>query len=215
MASIHTACLRDYAEREVQLPGSSHVRLSSNNTPKLRSFRYWDWSLDWEDLTRSPVFDSTYGFGSNGNLSAPKSVAYGHCVTDGPFANKQALYYGGENITHCFSRGFVTNETTKHEIASKISPQFLRHLLDVQTFERFFEVLEYGPHNAIPKTIRGDFFVVTAPYGNYLSCKIENELTQERSLVLPSPRATRPPMVAVATAKCRNSRCETVRQAKG
>ncbi|KAJ4288910.1 hypothetical protein N0V90_011251 [Kalmusia sp. IMI 367209] len=121
-------------------------------------------TLDWQDIPSSPVFDSTYGFGGNGNLSSPKSVAYGHCVTDGPFANMQALYFGVENITHCFSRGFVTNETKKHEIAAQVRPDNLRRVLESETFERFFAMLEYGPHNAIPKTIRGDFFRVTAPY---------------------------------------------------
>lgn len=65
--------------------------------------RYRDWSLDSEDITKSPVFDSTYGFGGDGDPSGPKSVAYGHCVTDGPFANLEALYFGTEDRKHFLS----------------------------------------------------------------------------------------------------------------
>lgn len=132
------------------------------------SYRYWDWSLDWEDLTLSPIWDSDIGFGGNGNSSDERSVAYGYCVTDGPFARLTALIWGVEDKPHCLSRGFATHEKVK-KLGSQVSPEALEKMLEEDNYDSFNIGLEYGPHNAIPKTIRGDFYRVTAPYGTILA----------------------------------------------
>ncbi|KAF2730278.1 Di-copper centre-containing protein [Polyplosphaeria fusca] len=125
---------------------------------------YWDWALDWEDLTQAPIWDSTHGFGGNGNTSAAKSVAYGHCVTSGPFAHLSALYYAGAAQKHCLSRGFLTDLEETRPIRNLISPQAVQQVLDEADFEGFYTRLEFKGHNAIPALVRGDFFEVTAPY---------------------------------------------------
>jgi tyrosinase len=130
----------------------------------------------------APVFDAVYGFGGNGNISAPKSVAHGHCVTEGPFSNLQALYYGVENVTHCLSRSFVPDTEKRKEIGKNLSPQHLAEVLRTQDFDRFWERLELGPHNAVPQIIRGDFFDVTAPYGmSFLSISLLQSPCSESS----------------------------------
>ena len=130
--------------------------------------RYWDWSLDWEDLIRSPIWDNYTGFGGNGNSSDDKSVAYGYCVTDGPFARLTALIWGVEDKPHCFSRGFANHDKVK-KFGLRVSPQALEKMLEKADYDSFNIGLELGPHNAIPKTVRGDFYRVTAPYGMCLA----------------------------------------------
>lgn len=120
--------------------------------------------MDWKDLTLSPIWDSNTGFGGNGNSSDEKSVAYGYCVTDGPFARLKALIWGVENKQHCLSRGFAKPEKVK-KLGLRVSPEALEKMLDETDYDSFNIGLELGPHNAIPNTIRGDFYRVTAPYG--------------------------------------------------
>lgn len=151
----------------MRLQRSSHVRLLKVSRIYIADFiRHWDWSLDSEDITKSPVFDSTYGFGGDGDPIAPKSVAYGHCVTDGPFANLEALYFGTEDRKHCLSRGFTSSEDS-HAGGKYISPEALEETLASPEYDAFYRKLEYGAHNAVPLIIRGDFFKVTAPYGTF------------------------------------------------
>ncbi|PPQ71453.1 hypothetical protein CVT24_011965 [Panaeolus cyanescens] len=68
---------------------------------------YWNWSIDVESddpdsLFRSPIFDSTTGFGGNG-----AHATYPRCVTTGPFANLMLNYGPGRRPTrHCLTRAF-------------------------------------------------------------------------------------------------------------
>ena len=108
------------------------------------------------------MWDADTGFGGDGNRTDLKSVAYGHCVTDGPFAKLTARYFGTENITHCLSRGFNPNL----QQASGVRPEALEELMQTTTsFASYNLKLEYGAHNTIPMYIRGDFYRVTAPFG--------------------------------------------------
>ncbi|CAG8948658.1 hypothetical protein HYFRA_00001778 [Hymenoscyphus fraxineus] len=127
------------------------------------SLTYWDWSLDHNDILNAPVFDAEYGFGGNGNTSSAPSVAYGHCVTDGPFANLRALYFGNEVKTHCLSRGFNNLEIV-HDRTRYITAEAIEAYLIEPEYVGFYSKLERGAHNSIPMIIRGDFYKVTAPY---------------------------------------------------
>lgn len=78
----------------MRLPRPSHVCLRTyiatwDNADQKPN--YWDWSLDWEDITKAPIWDPVIGFGGNGNESDAESI-HGHCVTDGPFARLEVLY---------------------------------------------------------------------------------------------------------------------------
>ena len=123
--------------------------------------------MDWETINDSPIWNSENGFGGNGNVSDKNSVAYGYCVTDGPFAHLKALIFGGEANTHCLSRGFMTDEADRTQKVLQIRPDSLERRLDTLDYESFNLALEYGPHNSIPLLIRGDFFKVSAPNGTY------------------------------------------------
>ena len=53
---------------------------------------YWEWMLGWENITRSPIWDDTLGFGGNDNMSVGPISCNAHCVTDGPFGGLEVLY---------------------------------------------------------------------------------------------------------------------------
>ncbi|KAL2067816.1 hypothetical protein VTL71DRAFT_15912 [Oculimacula yallundae] len=124
---------------------------------------YWDWSLDWQNMTSSPIWDPETGFGGNGNKTAHRSVGHGHCVTDGPLAGRRFKYFGNENIKHCLSRGFISDRHMMEVFGSKVRLESVERVLKQPTYEKFNKELEDGPHNALPRTIRGDFMRVTVP----------------------------------------------------
>ena len=125
---------------------------------------FWDWTLDWEDMTRSPVWSTTDGFGGTGNPELRNSVLNGHCVDDGPFAGLEVLYLDEKQDSHCLSRGFE-NGTELYEHGTWFRPAAIEALANEKGYNEFNLGLEDGPHIAIPRSIRGDFLLLTAPFG--------------------------------------------------
>ena len=124
--------------------------------------------LDWEDISKAPIWDKTLGFGGNG--TGDPSVGDGRCVVDGPFANLHGLFYGSDdNRPHCLSRAFRTGKDLANTTSSKINPDAVEKIMKMNNYEDFNLKLEEGPHNAIPRGIRGDFIRFSAPYGMFLS----------------------------------------------
>ena len=131
------------------------------------SSRYWDWSLDWENVTQAPVWDTVLGFGGDGDKNDLESI-HGHCVTDGPFARLQVLYVEKFPYPHCLSRGFAQGENLT-EFSAALEPKALKELLSTPDYATFNLGVEDGPHLSIPRSIHGDFSTVTAPAGS-LGC---------------------------------------------
>ena len=128
------------------------------------SSRYWDWSLDWEDVTHAPVWDTSLGFGGDGNGKDLESI-HGHCVTDGPFARLKVLYVEKFPYPHCLSRGFATRDNLTR-FSAALEPTALDELLRTPDYATFNLGVEDGPHLSIPRSIHGDFSTVTAPAGS-------------------------------------------------
>ncbi|KAI0376099.1 putative tyrosinase [Hypomontagnella monticulosa] len=124
---------------------------------------YWDWTRDWADLSQSPVWDATEGFGGNGNADTPAAVGDGRCVQNGPFAGLQVQYYGEDWHPHCLSRGFLVGELQDHFGAQRLNSSAMAAVLDEADYYSFLLKLEDGPHSAIPINVRGDFSTFTAP----------------------------------------------------
>ena len=125
---------------------------------------YWNWALDWQDITKSPIWDADFGFGGDGNPSDGELVLEGHCVTDGPFSHLMNPYLDAEYIPHYLSQDFEHGR----ELASNgswFSPEALEALLRVDDYETFSLGMEDGPHIEITRSIRGDFSPLTAPSG--------------------------------------------------
>ncbi|EFY94007.1 Tyrosinase [Metarhizium robertsii ARSEF 23] len=123
---------------------------------------YWDWGLDWEDPTKSAIWDPVTGFGGDGDPEGPASVGWGSCVKDGPFADYEVLFYDFIPKLHCLSRGFG-RYYKKPFPGDAFAPAAIQEVLDQLTFWNFTNAIELGPHDAIPNNICGDFFFLEAP----------------------------------------------------
>lgn len=136
---------------------------------------YWDWTLDWENITTSPIWAIDTGFGGNGNTSHGAAVFQAYCVTEGPFAYLHVPYFENIYRPHCLLRGFDQNLTNFRDA---LKPESLQDLLLSQDYDKLNLGLENGPHVAIPKSINGDFSLHTAPFG------IHHHLDLKRGLLL-------------------------------
>jgi tyrosinase len=129
---------------------------------------YWNWVLDWRDITQSPVFDPIHGFGGDGNATGEVTVGDGRCITDGPFAGLEALRFDADYQPHCLSRGFLKGKVLLKMCGEDIRPEVVNSILEQKTFETFMHELEEGPHIGISTGIRGDWVKFTVPYGELL-----------------------------------------------
>ena len=160
-------------ESNVTIRATSRTQIRGYHSSLLLTvkLRYWNWMLDWEDVTKAPVWDPENGFGGNGDPDVGESIVKGHCVTDGPFAMLEVLYLKSELKPHCLSRGFESG-TALAQLGQGLRPQVLEDLLAMGDYETFNLGLEDGPHISIPRSIRGDFSLFTAPYGMHpLPCE--------------------------------------------
>ncbi|KAH8812840.1 hypothetical protein F5884DRAFT_786519 [Xylogone sp. PMI_703] len=128
---------------------------------------YWDWTLDWEDLSRSPIFKSSPGFGGNSNPnSEPSKVAIvggDRCLQDGPFAGTTVHWWTQEGQSHCLSRGFQ-DVVPIEEMGKSFRPGRIEKILQQPDYESFFLNMEHTIHNGIQVAIGGDIMYNTAPY---------------------------------------------------
>lgn len=166
---------------------------------------YWDWTLDWKDVTKSPVWDLEEGFGGNGNVSIKEPLLDGYCLTQGPFSRLEVPYIGADYKPHCLSRRFQSGEKLAR-LGQALAPQAVESVLNLSDYESFNLALEDGPHLAVPKIIRGDFQYFTAPNGlsiwSLSNCR-RTDLIALRPLVHSPPHATRSFMVDMAADRAR------------
>lgn len=130
---------------------------------------YWDWTLDWEDPTKSPIWDPETGFGGNGTSEGDDIVPYGTCISEGPFVGYEVYWKNRTAYPHCLSRGFGRKLQRFHPsdpatfAGELFSPAAMEKALEKTDFINFSMALEIGPHNGIPNNIGGDFLLSEAP----------------------------------------------------
>lgn len=138
--------------------------------------RYWDWSLDSDDLSSSPVFLASPGFGGDSHPSSEASdiaiVGGDRCVKDGPFVDLLVHWWTKKGEPHCLSRGFNDIKPMK-EIGQSFKPEAIENLLNQPDYQNFFLAMEHGPHNAIQIAIGGDICFNSAPYGQFFHPEFE------------------------------------------
>ncbi|KAL3962926.1 hypothetical protein ACCO45_004449 [Purpureocillium lilacinum] len=115
--------------------------------------KYWDWSLDWTDLTQSSIWDEDTGFGGDGIIGPG---------TDNSIALRP-IWYNQSYVPHCISRGFRNNQTVGHLRSADFSPEWMGRVKRSPTYVKFIRHVELHLHNTIHKSISGDFEVLTAP----------------------------------------------------
>ncbi len=132
---------------------------------RLTPARYWDWSLDWMDLANSSIWDSSMGFGGDGDPDSPVTVGEGRCVTDGPFSALRPILYNHTYTRHCLSRGFRDGKAVGRLPRTPYSPESIGSILRESTYKDFVRRVENYLHNTMHQAIAGDFLAMTAANG--------------------------------------------------
>jgi len=113
--------------------------------------RYWDWSLSRlvqtplkcsslvilvfasniarENMTDSPAFSNTTGFGRNGDPSTAESVGKCHCVTNGPFAHLALPFCNSDDYIHYLSHGFSDGKVSGRLAGDQVRPAAIEKIL--------------------------------------------------------------------------------------
>jgi len=124
---------------------------------------YWDWTLDFEMPSASPIFDLQLGFGGDGRFGEEENASNGTCVADGPFSHYIGLYVNDDYAPHCLSRQFGEGFFIKDTSQSPYRPEVVQRLLSAPTFEAFTEGI-YELHDDVHDGVGGDLRLNTSPY---------------------------------------------------
>ncbi|GKT65284.1 tyrosinase-like protein [Colletotrichum tofieldiae] len=120
---------------------------------------YWDWTLDWQNLASSSIWDAETGFGGDGTRGEQTTVGGGSCVEDGPFRNLRPKLYNHTYLEHCLSRGF--NDMMRRPVKA-LSPESMGAIMRNTTYAGFEKRVEFTLHNGLHEAIGGDFKALTA-----------------------------------------------------
>ena len=121
---------------------------------------YWDWTVDWQDLANSSIWDNEEGFGSQDGskvgVSVPGQMADEKCVS-GPFKDVVLFHYNLTVRPHCLSRQFQLDKSEDHGTFSGelMSPEAMGQLAR----SREYGALRYGIeeiHDTIHNGVIGD-----------------------------------------------------------
>lgn len=137
-------------------------------------------------------------------MSLGHPILNAYCVTEGPFARLEVPYFEHMYQPHCLLRGFESDEKLM-ALRIALKPETLSEMLQLSEYNSLNLGLENGPHNAIPRSINGDFSLQTAPSGkmstpyNLSTCARAFTKPVNRPCVLPPSHPARPNVVAMAT----------------
>lgn len=159
--------MKNECDFEGNIPYVKKVRHATIVIEAKRSYSYWDWTMDHQEFSKSPIWDPQKGFGGNGNTTTGKSVGDGSCVTDGPFSALRPVYYNQSYNPHCLSRGFGRGNDSEKILSHYFHPVAIDSLLSHETYGGFRAQLEGKIHDSIHRLVGGDFRVWTAPNGKY------------------------------------------------
>ncbi len=178
MAQIFCSRLREHTQIRMWLE-TQHTVSNRSEIGRFQilksSQRYWDWTLDWEDPARAPVFSGETGFGGDGNPTVKAAAGNGYCVTNGGLADIKLKYFGLEVAPHCLSRSFADGgrpPTAGRLSGQKYRPKAMDELMQQQDSTSFAAKLD-SIHTAIPIGIRGEMARFTSPYGKRITVLVE------------------------------------------
>ena len=126
---------------------------------------YWDWSLDWMNLTTSSIWDSATGFGGDGDPGLNLTVGGGRCVTTGPFSGLRPIKYNHTYVRHCLSRGFQDEIGPGILSGEPFNPEAIGRIVRIPSYKQFVKSIERDLHAPIHLSVRGDLFAMTGANG--------------------------------------------------
>ncbi|KAL9610184.1 MAG: hypothetical protein Q9167_005088 [Letrouitia subvulpina] len=121
--------------------------------------------MDWSSFQNAPIWDPIIGIGGNGEGS--ESVGEGRCVTNGPFADIEVMFYDSGVQPHCLSRGFPKNRELE-ELGKLVRPENINELMKRSDYGIFARELEERAHKFLTHTVRGDLSRFTGPNDSQL-----------------------------------------------
>jgi tyrosinase len=135
--------------------------------------RYWDWTLDTADVTKSPVWDPTHGFGGNGdpNVDPWTESSRRKCLVDGPLQGLMPSYTMGGYDPHCLARNWNNGTAFPGNMfAQHYTKEAVETIHALEDYASFRYQLEGGPHGAVHSAIGGDMSPATSPNGTCWCC---------------------------------------------
>ncbi|KAL5318160.1 hypothetical protein ACEPPN_013219 [Leptodophora sp. 'Broadleaf-Isolate-01'] len=127
--------------------------------------QYWNWELDWHNISNSSIWSNSTGFGGDGDRSLPITVGEGRCVTDGPFKDLRPIMYNHTFTQHCLSRGFRDGDMVGKLPREPFGPESIGGMMRNETYKGFIRRVEFLLHNRMHSAIGGDFLALTAANG--------------------------------------------------
>jgi tyrosinase len=121
----------------------THLQMLKNECGYNGTQPYWEELLDTTNLTASPVFDTVYGFGGDGNGTD-------ECIIDGPFANV-TLHLGPiyDVTDHCISRSLNS------EAILWANQTYLDVVFAAQNYSAAWPLFSSWPHTAGHAAVAG------------------------------------------------------------
>lgn len=132
---------------------------------------YWDWSVDWQNLTGSSIWNDEDGFGGPG-IEKANVLSDGQCVS-GPFQNVTLLNFNYTIRPHCLSRQFHHFESRENETlwGRLVRPEAMGQLDRSEDYGSLRYMLEMQMHNVIHNGVEGDLVTWSSANGKLLKQK--------------------------------------------
>ncbi|KAI9330094.1 hypothetical protein BDR26DRAFT_807595, partial [Obelidium mucronatum] len=106
---------------------------------------YWDWTLDAQNPSMSPIFsDSAFG----GNGQSPSN-----CIQTGCFSNATVII--NHESPQCITRTF--QQLNNGMLGSAYTSSIVENLVGTSTWGPFSQTIYSGPHAAVHNALGGDF----------------------------------------------------------
>lgn len=130
------------------------------------AYSYWDWTLDTDDVTKSPIWDPETGFGGNGDPAIDPFSGDRKCLVDGPLKGLQVNYTMSGLEPHCLARNWNSGIAWPGDmLARAYTKEAVQKITVLDTYQEFHPSLEAGPHGAIHSAVGGDMSPATSPNG--------------------------------------------------
>lgn len=131
-------------------------------------YSYWDWTLDTDDVTKSPIWDADTGFGGNGDpvIDPWTESSSKKCLVDGPFQHVQPAYTMNGYAPHCLTRNWNSGIAFPgNMLAEYYTTEVVEETHSLDDYPAFRYKLEGTPHGAIHSAVGGDMSPATSPNG--------------------------------------------------